>query len=103
MDDGITLIMGLLNSVWITKGTVAQKSHGEAFSWEFTQYTTIKAPERREFFFRTYENPEIKKIALDRVDFGSNASKVRVPLYDGSNGHVDITDVFASLRVSLSP
>ena len=70
VNDSITLATGLLNTVYINKGTVAAPP-GELP--DFTQYTVLKIPKNSkgspEFYFKDYVNTKWRKVNLGDLDF----------------------------------
>ena len=64
------LATGLLNTVYINKGTVAAPP-GELP--DFTQYTVLKIPKNSkgspEFYFKDYVNTKWRKVNLGDLDF----------------------------------
>lgn len=89
VDDTIVLATGLLNNVFIPRGTVATmngQSSQEAF--DFTQYALIKIPKQGRLLFRSYRDMSWRQIDLKKVDF---SRKGAVPVSDGSIGIQDVT------------
>merc|ERR1712032_1736200 len=88
MMKGIRVVMGLLNDVWITKGSVALGQGDGIGQFEFTQYSVIKIPEKRLFHWRSYNNPQWHVVDLSRMNFTTWSS---TPVDDGSDGILDVT------------
>ena len=100
--DSIALVTGLLNNVFINKGTVPDpppiiKSTTPGFG-EFTQYTVIKIPEARLFFYKDYVGTQWRKVRLDKLDFSSKegAPPDPVPLVEGTVSIKDVTALFTA-------
>ena len=99
--DSISLVTGLLNNVFINKGvvlgppTAISKLFGDGFG-EYTQYTVIKIPEARLFFYKDYVGTQWRQIKLENLDFSpkEGAPPIKVSLNEGT---VSIKDVTADL------
>jgi len=87
LEDGISLVTGLLNRVWISKGIVA-RGPLELNSYEFTQYSVMKIPELRQFYFKSYQNNQWRLLSLAKLDWSKSAE---IALRDGSTGIEDVT------------
>jgi len=96
LDEGVVMVSGLLNSVMITKGTVAKDTDvtPKETTFEFTQYSVLKVPQQRKLYFKTYKNTQWKLVHLDKLDLAKPAS---MPLDDGSLGVRDVSDVLMRL------
>ena len=66
--DSIALATGLLNNVFINKGTAPDPTQGEGQFGEFTQYTVLKIPEARLFFYKDYTNTQWRKVRLGALE-----------------------------------
>jgi len=103
--DSIALVTGLLNNVWINKGTVPDpppiKEGTPPGFGEFTQYTVVKIPEARLFFYKDYVGTQWRKVKLGKLDFSpkEGASPITVSLVEGT---VSIKDVTARFTASGS-
>ena len=104
--DSIALVTGLLNNVWINKGTVPDpppinKSTPPGFG-EYTQYTVIKIPEARLFFYKDYVGTQWRKVRLGAlIKKGVFSSKEGappdpVPLVEGTVSIKDVTALFTA-------
>lgn len=72
---GIATATGLLNNVFIVKGTVAAVAPGKT-NGDFTQWSLLKIPARREFYYKDYNNNQWTVIRLDDLaaaDFARQA------------------------------
>jgi choloylglycine hydrolase len=88
----IALATGLLNNVFIAKGTVASSMPGEVA--EFTQYSVLKMPAKRELYFKDYDNTRWRRVRLDALDLSPRqpaAPSAGFPLVDGTLGVEDVT------------
>ena len=59
--DSIALVTGLLNNVFINKGTAPDPTPGEG---EYTQYTVLKIPGARLFFYKDFVGTQWRKVRL---------------------------------------
>lgn len=85
------LVSSLLDSVMIPLGANARRKPETGF--ESTEWTTIKIPKYREFYFRSYTGTQWKVVKLDEIDFDADSPKV-IPMTTGS----DILDVTPRLQ-----
>merc|ERR1712062_84957 len=86
---GRKIVMGLLNTLWLTKGTVALQKGDGRDQFEFTQYSLIKVPQERLFHWRSYDNSQWHVIDLKHLNFDRQSS---TPLDDGSDGILNVTN-----------
>lgn len=89
LTEGIQIASGVLNSVWITKGTVALNGGDRPGQFEFTQYSAIKIPRKRQYLWRNYGNSQWRSIDLTRLSFDETLS---TKVFDGEDGILDATD-----------
>jgi len=104
--DSIALVTGLLNNVWINKGTVPDpppiKEGTPPGFGEFTQYTVVKIPEARLFFYKDYVGTQWRKVRLGAlIKKGVFSSKEGappdpVPLVEGTVSIKDVTALFTA-------
>ena len=100
--DSIALVTGLLNNVWINKGTVPDpppiKEGTPPGFGEFTQYTVVKIPEARLFFYKDYVGTQWRKVKLGKLDFSpkEGASPITVSLVEGTVSIKDVTACFTA-------
>merc|ERR1712110_488052 len=86
-NQSLTMVTGLLNNVWIVKGSVAPHVKLGDSMLEFTQFSVIKIPQQREFYYKDYQNAQWKLIRLSELSF---AKAVTNPLVDGTLGVDDV-------------
>jgi len=97
LNESIALTTGLLNNVFINKGTVASPvstSVATGSGLEFTQYSVMKIPQMRHFYFKDYMNTRWRLVQLDELDFSPQHTTLpatNVPLADGTVGVEDVT------------
>jgi choloylglycine hydrolase len=77
----VALASGLLNTIHIVMGTVANTEAEDAGGLEWTEWSVIKIPAERRFLVRTYSALGWREIDLKTVDF--TKSTPPVPLYRG--------------------
>ncbi len=65
----------IVNSFDITRGLVNEKLPSGKLLQETTQFASFRDLKNRIFYFRTYDNPDLRKIELQKTDFGGNALK----------------------------
>jgi len=86
--DAITLGTGLLNNVFIPRGTVAPDPRSLGDRFEYTPYGVLKCAQDRTMLVRAYRNSQWRRIDLARLDFTQAQAW---PLEDGTDGVLDIT------------
>lgn len=82
MDEGVTLTLHILNSVDIPKGMnkyrneVTQETEGD-----YTQWVVAKDLERKIYFVRTYDSPQVYAVTLSDVDWAAlDGKQVDIPV-----------------------
>ena len=104
--DSIALVTGLLNNVWINKGTVPDpppiKEGTPPGFGEFTQYTVVKIPEARLFFYKDYVGTQWRKVRLDKLDFSPKEGALPITPVRLVEDRVSIKDVTALFTASGS-
>ena len=94
LNESIAVATGLLNGVFIVKGTVSEPDP-QSEQFEFTQYSLLKLPAKRQLFYRDYVNGQWHRIRLDDLDFSplkGGQTGESFELIDGTAGFVDVTD-----------
>ena len=101
--DSIALVTGLLNNVFINKGTVPDPN-STGFG-EYSQYTVLKIPEARLFFYKDYVGTQWRKVKLENLDFSSKegAPPITVSLVEGTVSIKDVTADFTAPPPASSP
>lgn len=122
-NETITLVTGLLNTVFIVEGTIAKNPNRNESKFESTTFSALKIPKDLEFYYKVrkrihrdarerkltakaatttrarilqdYANPRWKRIALSELkwDFGKDAPSP-VNVVDGTIGVEDVTYMF---------
>ena len=92
----ISLVTGLLNSVWIVEGTLAKDPQHNESSYESTTFSAIKIPTDLEFYYRDYANPQWKRIDVSKLNFEFSKKDAPSPVnvVDGTIGVEDVTSKF---------
>jgi len=79
--DAVVLAAGLLNTVHIVMGTVANTEHEDSGGLEWTEWAVVKVPAERRFYVRTYSAQGWREVDLAKIDFTKPTTPV--PLYRG--------------------
>jgi choloylglycine hydrolase len=82
----------IVNSFNIVSGMVVEKSpEGKVVAKETTQWASFRDLTNKVFYFQTYENPDLRKIDLRKLDF--TGSKVKfIEMYGNTQSVKDVTD-----------
>ena len=92
-EDGVKLITGVLNNVHITRGSVPNLDPNDDIKkLEFTQWSVIKMPTRREFLYRGYAELAWKRVSLNDIDWNDDSKKV-YQSYQVDSGGIDIEEI----------
>eukprot|EP00040_Diaphanoeca_grandis_P014516 m.73715 g.73715 ORF g.73715 m.73715 type:complete len:393 (-) comp24588_c1_seq1:214-1392(-) len=78
VNETIALTSGILNTVFLPKGTVAKKTNVDALNYEFTQFSVLKLPQQRKFYFKDYDNTQWRMVRVD--DVVAKANRKGIPL-----------------------
>jgi choloylglycine hydrolase len=82
----------IVNAFDITSGLVVEKSaDGKVVGKETTQFASFRDLTNRIFYFRTYDNLDLRKIDLRKLDF-SGAKMKFIPMDADNQSVKDITD-----------
>ena len=94
VEDAIQLVTGLLESVFIPEGVIATKKGDPSnmfFGHEITQYTVMKVPQKKTFYYKDYYNNQWRKLDLSTMDLTKPAYRL---LADGNLNIKDETEAF---------
>ena len=80
-EDAVVLAAGLLNTVHIVMGTVANTEHEDAGGLEWTEWSVVKVPAERKFYVRTYSAQGWREVDLAKMDHSVETAPA--PLYRG--------------------
>jgi hypothetical protein len=86
---------GLLANVFIPHGAVARDTAAGSTAFEYTQYSVLKLPQRRQLYYKGYVNTQWRLLRVDQLDFsprgGGRGAGSIMPLVDGTLGLEDVT------------
>jgi choloylglycine hydrolase len=92
VEKNLNLAQHIVNSFDISKGLIIEKaSDGKVTNSETTQFATFKDLTNRIMYQRTYENLEVTKIDLKKLDFGGSKLKY-IPFSPNPQKYTNITD-----------
>jgi choloylglycine hydrolase len=88
----LNLAQHIVSAIHIVRGMVVDRApDGKIVSSETTQWSSFRDLTNRVYYFRTYDNFNLRKIDLKKLDF--NASKVKsIPMTGDTELMLDITD-----------
>ncbi len=88
----LNLAQHIVNSIDIIRGTVVDRDKdGKITASETTQWSSYRDLTNRIYFYRTYDNFNLRKIDLKRLDF--NADKIKtIPMFTDKEMIIDLTD-----------
>lgn len=76
---GLNLAEHIINNVDIPSGLARAVANGKETS-ELTQWVVFKDLTNKLFYYRTYNNMTLRRIALNQIDFSENAPRFKMPL-----------------------
>jgi choloylglycine hydrolase len=90
-DKALNVCQHIVNSFCIVKGMVVERSpEGKVLADETTQFATFRDLKNKIFYFQTYENPDLRKVDLRKLDL--SADKVKsISMYGETQSVKDIT------------
>jgi choloylglycine hydrolase len=82
----------IVNAFTITRGMIVERSpEGKIVGKEITQFATFRDLNNKIFYFRTYDNLDLRKVDLKKLDF--TGDKVKFIQMDGDTQTIkDVTD-----------
>jgi choloylglycine hydrolase len=87
----LNLCQHVINTFSIPFGIIVDKdANGNIVSNESTQWVTFRDLTNRQFYFKTYENPTLRKIDLTKLDFSGKEIR-RIAMYGSQETFVDVT------------
>jgi len=91
-EGALNLAQHLVSTIHIVKGMVVDRDKdGKITASETTQWSSYRDLTNRVYYYRTYDNFNLRKIDLKRLDF--NADKVKtVNMYEDREIVIDVTD-----------
>jgi choloylglycine hydrolase len=66
--EGVVLAWNLINNINIPKGVVIEKAEGDKHTLDYTQWATVSDLTNKKIYFRTYDNPEIRVVDMEKID-----------------------------------
>lgn len=91
-ETALNLAQHMVSSLHIVRGmAVDRDKDGKIVASETTQWSTFRDLTNRVYYFRTYDNFNLRKIDLKRLDFNANKVKM-IPMYADKEIIVDVTD-----------
>ena len=92
-EKGLNLSQHIVNAFNIVSGLVVERSpQGKIVANETTQWASFRDLTNKVFYFQTYENPDLRKIDLRKLDF--SADKVRfIQMYGDPQSVKDVTNI----------
>lgn len=91
LEDALVIASGVLNAQHIVKGVNAKLPSED--SYDYTIYATLKVPEQRLFYYRTYEDSRWRLVNLSSLDFNLAGS---TKFSSKTFGAVDVTSEMTS-------
>jgi len=90
-EDAIILASHILNTVDIPVGIIKGSSYSTT-SKDYPQWVVIKDLTNKQLYFRSYYNPTLRKIDLNKVDFSPQAKRISLSVEAGAPASLDVTD-----------
>lgn len=88
----LNLAQHIVSAVHIVKGMAVDRApDGKILASETTQWTFFRDLTNRVLYYRTYDNFNLRRIDLSKLDFGAKGVKT-IPLYGDVEAVKDITD-----------
>lgn len=88
----LNLAQHIMNTVDIVKGTVVDRgADGKIIGSETTQWTSFRDLKNKVFYYKTYDNFNIRKVDLNKLDFSAGKIKA-IPLSGDEEGVLDVTE-----------
>jgi choloylglycine hydrolase len=92
IDKALNVCQHIVNSFCIVSGMVVDKdAQGKVVGKETTQWTSFRDLTNKIFYFQTYDNPDLRKVELKKLDFAGNKVKF-IEMYGDSQSVKDVTD-----------
>jgi choloylglycine hydrolase len=92
-DTGLNLCQHIVNAFNIVSGLVVERSpQGKIVANETTQWASFRDLTNKVFYFQTYENPDLRKIDLRKLDFSADKVKF-IPMYGDTQSVKDVTGI----------
>lgn len=86
----LNLCQHVINTFTIPFGVIVDRdASGRTVSSESTQWVTFRDATNRVFYFKTYDNPDLRRVDLKKMDFGAKEVK-RIAMYGLQQGYTDV-------------
>lgn len=90
-EKALNLCQHIVNAFDIVSGMVTETSpEGKILSKETGQFATFRDLKNKIFYFRTYENPDLRKVDLSKLDFSTDKVKF-ISMYGDPQSTKDVT------------
>jgi len=77
VEQALNVCQHIVNGFCIVSGVIVERSEqGKVIGKETTQFVSYRDLKNRIFYFQTYENPDLRKIDLRKVDFTGDKVKL---------------------------
>jgi choloylglycine hydrolase len=91
-DKSLNLCQHIVNAFNIVSGMVVERSpEGKVVADETTQFATFRDLKNKILYFQTYENPDLRKVDLKKLDFTGDKLKF-IEMGGGTQSIKDVTD-----------
>ncbi|MEE9913268.1 MAG: linear amide C-N hydrolase [Deltaproteobacteria bacterium] len=91
-EGALNLAQHMVNSLDIIRGMAVDRDRGgKILASETTQWSTYRDLTNRVYYFRTYDNLNLRKIDLKKLDFSADKVKT-IPMFADREIIVDVTD-----------
>jgi len=88
----LNLAQHIVSALHIVRGmAVDRDANGKITASESTQWSSFRDLTNRVYYYRTYDNFNLRRIDLKKLDFGANRIKT-IPMFVDREGMVDVTD-----------
>jgi len=88
----LNLAQHIVSALHIVRGmSVDRDANGKITASESTQWSSFRDLTNRVYYYRTYDNFNLRRIDLKKLDFGANRIKT-IPMFVDREGMVDVTD-----------
>lgn len=91
--DAVNLALHILNAMNIPLGAIRETDINKPNSMDYTQWIVVKDLSNKQFYFRTYENQNVYKLDLTKLDFSPGKS-FKPLLLSIPADYIDITNQF---------
>ncbi len=79
-NDTVNLAEHIINNVDIPFGSVRAKQESGPDILEYTQWVVFKDLTHKVLYYRSYYDPTLRGISMDKIDFSENAARLKMPI-----------------------